>query len=163
LAGKPLSRELNDRDNDSPTASTTGSAGGESEIVHAAQGGAALASLRDNMREIYSRARTSNPQLGALLNSGCDIISVDDREVVVGFRFGIHADKASERPFVEALSAIVADLVKHDVVVTCRHAEGIADWKQRDNANRSPLVRAAQEMGARVLSAERPEPPEEYR
>jgi hypothetical protein len=41
--------------------------------------------------------------------------------------------------------------------VVCVHEPGIEDWMQRERASRSPLVRAAQEMGARVLS---PEPEE---
>jgi hypothetical protein len=121
-----------------------------------------LEDLRVDMRELYNRARTANSRLGALLNSGCDIITVDEREVVLGFRYSIHAEKASEKPHVDALSAIVTELLRRDVHVICRHEEGVTDWKQRESTSRSPLVRAAQQMGARVLSAERPEPPEEY-
>jgi hypothetical protein len=120
--------------------------------IDAEAGSVETGALRDNMRLVYQRARAKSPQLGALLNSGCDIIKADGQEVVIGFRFRNHADKASEKANLDILRAIVADLTGQDSRVTCRHEEGVSDWKQREVADRSPLVRAAQEMGARILT-----------
>ncbi len=112
----------------------------------------ALSALRDSMRLVYTKARGVSSQLGALLNSGCDIIKADEQEVVFGFRHPVHAENALKPANREALRAIVLDLTRMDVAVDCRHEQGVTDWKQRESATRSPLVRAAQEMGARVVS-----------
>ena len=131
----------------------------ERAVTSGAASGAA--SLRDNLREVYNRARVRSQALAALLISGCDIISIDGSRVVLGFRYRNLADKVSERAHLDVLTAIMSDVAQTGVEVVCRHEESVADWRQRETANRSPLVRAAQEMGARVLSAERRDPPEE--
>ena len=115
--------------------------------------------LRQNMRAIYQKARERSPPLGALLNSGCDIIKVDDREAHFGFKFPNHAQRASERANLENLKAILLELTGQEMTIACLHSEDVADWKQREPTSRSSLVRAAQEMGARVLSPG-PEGPE---
>jgi len=106
------------------------------------------------MRLIYTRAREKSAPLGGLLNSGCDIIKADEQEVVFAFRYPVHASNAAKAANRDALKAIIFELTKRDVEIDCRHEEGVTDWKQRETATRSPLVRAAQEMGARVLSPE---------
>jgi hypothetical protein len=111
------------------------------------------------MRTVYNRARAKSPQLGALLNSGCDIIEVDEREVRIGFRFANHAAKASEKQNLDALRSIILELTERELNIVCQHEGSVSDWKLRESASRSPLVRAAQEMGARVIPSE----PEEYR
>ena len=50
------------------------------------------------------------------------------------------------------MKAIVLDLTRQEIAVACRFEEGVTDWKQRESSGRSALVRAAQEMGARVLT-----------
>jgi DNA polymerase-3 subunit gamma/tau len=134
--------------------------GSPPSIANSSGGSAALtpAALRDNMRLIYQKARTASPTLGALLNSGCDIIKADEREVIFGFRFRNHATKASEKVNLDAIQAIFSELVGREVAVACRFEEGVTDWKQREAARGkdSPLVRAAQEMGARLISEDGP-------
>jgi hypothetical protein len=110
--------------------------------------------LRENMRRVYQRARAMSPTLGALLNSGCDIIKVDEREAIFGFRFPNHATKAAEKANLDMLTAVVAELTGIQLIVSCRHEEGLSGWQQRESGSRSPLVRAAQELGARVISDE---------
>ena len=51
---------------------------------------------REQMRPIFEKARAAGFQLGALLNSGCDIIEADDGIVVSASSFPFHAAKASE-------------------------------------------------------------------
>jgi len=119
--------------------------------------------LRQNMRTIYQKARERSPSLGALLNSGCDIIKADDREAEIGFKFANHAQRASDKANLDSLRAILLEVTGQEMTVSCVHKEDVSDWKQREPSSRSPLVRAAQEMGARVLSPEpelRPEPVE---
>jgi DNA polymerase III subunit gamma/tau len=115
---------------------------------------AGLTAARERMRAIYEKARASGFQLGALLNSGCDIIEADETGVVLGFRHEIHASKASEKPNLEALTAIVTEVMGRTMRVRCVQQSEVTPWTQRDSASRSPLVRAAQEMGARILSSE---------
>jgi hypothetical protein len=104
------------------------------------------------MRAIYGAARARSAPLGALLNSGCDIIDLDDREVTFGFRFPNHAAKASEKANLDALAAILLEVTGAELAVTCRQEENVTDWKAREGASRNPLVRAAQEMGARIIT-----------
>ena len=106
------------------------------------------------MRSVYDRARAAGFQLGALLNSGCDIIEADESAIVIGFRHPIHASKASEKPNLDALAAIVSEVMGRPMSVRCVHHADVEAWTQREAGGRSALVRAAQEMGGRILSAE---------
>ncbi len=114
--------------------------------------GASLEDARSQMRGIYERARASGFQLGALLNSGCDIIEADESAIVIGFRHPIHVNKASERPNLDALTAIVSEVMGRPLNVRFVHEPTVEPWSQR-GAGRSTLVQAAQEMGGRILSS----------
>jgi hypothetical protein len=113
---------------------------------------ASLPDLRQNMRTIYHKARERSPALGALLNSGCDIIKADDQEVQIGFKWPNLAQRASDKANLEALRTILREVTGNEMTVSCIHVEDVSDWKQREPSTRSALVRAAQEMGARVLT-----------
>ncbi|HEX5368061.1 MAG TPA: hypothetical protein VFY10_01460, partial [Dehalococcoidia bacterium] len=114
----------------------------------------ALSAARSQMRPIYEKARAAGFQLGALLNSGCDIINADESGVVVGFRHPIHANKASEKQNLDVLTAIFSEVMGRPLSVRCIESPDVTAWTQRESASRSPLVRAAQEMGARILTSE---------
>ena len=117
--------------------------------------GAALSDAREAMRPIYDKAKAVGFQLGALLNGGCDIIQSDDDVVVLGFRHEFHAIKASEKQNLDALTRIISEVLGRQVVVRCEVAEDVVAWTQREASARgrdNPLVRAAQEMGAQVVS-----------
>jgi DNA polymerase-3 subunit gamma/tau len=120
--------------------------------------GTGLVEVRAQMRPVYDRARAAGFQLGALLNSGCDIIEADESAIVIGFRHPIHASKASEKPNLDALAAIVSEVMGRPMSVRCVHNAEVEAWTQREAGSRSSLVRAAQEMGGRILSTE-PEDP----
>jgi hypothetical protein len=117
-----------------------------------------LIEVRRALRPIYEEAKAASAPLGALVNSACDIIEADDTAVVFGFRYPIHADKAGTRPNLDMLTVVVSKVLGRQVNVRCVHDAKVEAWTQRERANRSALVRAAQEMGARVLS---PEPEEQ--
>jgi hypothetical protein len=114
----------------------------------------ALSAARNQMRPIYEKARAAGFQLGALLNSGCDIIEADESGVVLGFRYPIHANKASEKQNLDALAAIFSEVMGRPLSLRCIESADVTAWTQRESASRSPLVRAAQEMGARILTSE---------
>jgi len=112
-----------------------------------------LAASRARLRIMYERARAAgSPQLAALLNSACDIIQADENEVIFGFKYPVHATKASENQNLETLSAVVSEVLGRPVSVRCVHDPNVEPWNQRQPASRSPLVRVAQEMGGRILS-----------
>jgi DNA polymerase-3 subunit gamma/tau len=114
--------------------------------------GSPLESARAQMRPIFEKARAAGFQLGALLNSGCDVLEADDGSVTVGFRHGIHAAKASEQANAAGLSRVFSEILGRPITFHAREAPDVADWKQRETAARSSLVRAAQEMGARIIA-----------
>jgi hypothetical protein len=120
--------------------------------------GSALEAARGQMRAVYEKARSNGFQLGALLNSGCDIIEADESAIVIGFRHPIHADKASEKPNQDALAAIVSEVMGRPVGVRCVHEPAVEPWNQRGSAARSSLVQAAQEMGGRILAEPEDQP-----
>jgi hypothetical protein len=113
------------------------------------------------MRAVYEKARANGFQLGALLNSGCDIIEADESAIVIGFRHPIHADKASEKPNLDALAAIVSEVMGRPIAVSCVHQPTVEPWNNRTGVSRSSLVQAAQEMGGRILSPVEGREPEE--
>jgi DNA polymerase-3 subunit gamma/tau len=113
-----------------------------------------LAAARGALRPIYEEARVTSVALGALINSACDIIEADEAAVVFGFKYPVHADKAGSKPLVDTLTDIVSRVMGRQMAVRCVHDASVEAWTQRERASRSPLVRAAQEMGARVLSSE---------
>jgi len=107
------------------------------------------------MRAIYEAARARVVPLGALINGG-DIIAVDEASVTFGLKFEFHAKTITEK-HMPVLTEVVASVFGRPVTVRAIHDPNVEDWRQRETMSRSPLVRAAQEMGARVLS---PEPEE---
>jgi hypothetical protein len=110
------------------------------------------------MRPIYDSARARATQVGALINGPCDIIEADANGVTFGFKFPLHAEKMSEKRNLDLLGQAVSEVMGKTVSVRCVHDADVEPWKTRESASRSPLVRAAQEMGARILS---PEPEDE--
>jgi DNA polymerase III subunit gamma/tau len=118
-----------------------------------------LTQAREHMRPAYERARAAGFQLGALLNSGCDIIEADESALVLGFQHSIHVTKASEAQNLQALSEIFSEVLGKTVNIRCVHDPYVEAWRLRQAGRSSPLVRAAQEMGGRILSSE-PEDPQ---
>ena len=110
-------------------------------------------------RRSTTAARAAGFQLGALLNSGCDIIEADESGIVFGFKFPFHADKAAEKPNLDALTAIVSEVMgrPHERALRARRRTS-RPGRSASAGSRSPLVRAAQEMGGRILSSEPEEP-----
>ena len=112
-----------------------------------------LAEAQAQMRAIYERARTVRFQLGALLNSPCDIIEAGDARIVFGFKHAPLLQRATDAANLSALRQVVSEVLGRPVEVICRQDDGVESWQHREPVSRSPLVRAAQEMGARVLSS----------
>ena len=112
-----------------------------------------LAAARELLRPIYDAVRDRSVPLAAMIGVG-DIIDANDDAIVFGFKFPDHADRADSAPNRDILTEITSSLMKRQVTVHCVHDPNIRDWMQIGRATHSPLVRAAQEMGARVLPPE---------
>lgn len=111
------------------------------------------------MRPMFDEAKAASVALGALLNGACDIIEFNENELVLGFKYPAHAERAAARANIDLLTDIAGRVMGRPVSVRCVLDGSIEHWRLRENSNRSALVRAAQEMGARVMSSE---PPEEF-
>jgi hypothetical protein len=116
-----------------------------------------LTAARRVIRQIYDEARAASAVAGGLINSACDIIDVNESEVVIGFKFPLHAERAGAPPTIDLLRDITSRVMGRPVTVRCVLDTSVESWRQRETTSRSPLVRAAQEMGARIVSTEPPE------
>jgi DNA polymerase-3 subunit gamma/tau len=144
-----------------PTAAATGPAAsvGEPAIqpepapATAPSGPLTLEQARERWRDIYSLTRQLNFKAGALLNSGCDIVEVEDGTVVFGFRSQWLAERMNSgdggsnlKSLQEAVNRVLGQ--GHDV--RCIHAPEAAA-RPVSGRRGGHLVEAAREMGARVI------------
>lgn len=101
--------------------------------------------LRDRWQEIYQRAREIHYKAGALLNSGCGIVSATPDEIVFGFRHPLMLDKiqGDGGENLRALQQAVDDVLGPGRTVRCVHDEN-ADVQRPGRGGH--LVRAAEEL-----------------
>jgi hypothetical protein len=111
-----------------------------------------LQALRDQLPRIYQAARARDPRVAAFINSGCDIIEADDQMIKLGFMHTALLEKVENPQNLEVLTAVIREVLGRAVEVRCVHAPQVEAWTRRVPS--SPLVRAAQEMGARVVARE---------
>jgi len=104
-----------------------------------APAGPGLAGARAQMPAMYEDARKASAQLGALLNSVCDIIGADETELVLGFKFPLHAERVSARTNLTILSEIASRLLGRTVSVRCVQDDSVESWRQRETASRPTL------------------------
>jgi DNA polymerase-3 subunit gamma/tau len=116
-----------------------------------------VGAARRRMRPMFEEAKAASVGLGALLNGACDLIDVSETEMVLGFKYPAHAERAATKANIDLLSVIAERVMGRPLAVRCVLDASIEHWRLRENSNRSALVRAAQEMGARVMSSEPPE------
>ncbi len=104
--------------------------------------------------EIYQRTREIDHKAGALLNSGCGIIDASDDAIVFGFRHKMHLDRiqADGGGSLKALQQAVDELLGAGRTVRCVFAPDVEI--QRPTGRGGHLVRAAEELGARVIDDE---------
>jgi DNA polymerase-3 subunit gamma/tau len=138
--------------NPAEPAATDAEAGTADTEAGAEAAAVTVGAARQVLQAIYDEARRRSVPLGALLNSDCDIIGADGDAVVFGFRHLLHAEKAASKQNLETLSEVASRVLRRQVTVRCVHDSSVGSWRQREPASRSALVRAAQEMGARILS-----------
>jgi DNA polymerase III gamma/tau subunit len=116
---------------------------------------AEVSALREKWPAIYQLARKINFKTGALLNSGCAIIGVDDNTVVFGFRHGPLAEKMNSGEggaYLQALREAVQKVLGAAYEVKCVYDPQAAT--ARGGGGGGHLVQAARELGARVIGSD---------
>ena len=112
-----------------------------------------LTEARARWPEIYQRARELHYRTGALLNSGCGIIQASEDEVVFGFRHAMHLDRmrGDGGENLRALQQAIDAVLGAGRTVRCELAPDVEVQRPPRGGH---LVRAAEELGGRVLAGE---------
>jgi hypothetical protein len=110
-----------------------------------------LVEARARWQEIYQRARELHYRAGALLNSGCGIIQASEQEIIFGFRHAMLLDRmqADDGENLRALQQAVDDVLGTGRTVRCVLDANVEVQRPTRGGH---LVRAAEEMGGRVLA-----------
>lgn len=120
------------------------------EATPAANGSGAGGDAREQMQSIFYAVKARNMRVGALLNSVCDIIDADDQMITLGFRHGANLEMAQQPQSLQVVAEAASEVLGRPVKVRCVLDPSVEHWTKR--FSRSPLVRAAEQMGARVVS-----------
>jgi DNA polymerase-3 subunit gamma/tau len=104
----------------------------------------------DHMQRMFDAARARGVQFGAVINRTCAIIEETDEAITLGFVHEAIMKLALQPANLKVLVEAASEALGRHVDVHCVHQAGVTPWTLE--TSRSPLVRAAQEMGARVVS-----------
>ena len=102
------------------------------------------------MQRLYDLTKARGAHFGAVINGRCDIIDAGDDSITIGFAHPAIMQKAMQPQNLQVLSEAASEAMGRPMRVECTHDPEVGSWSKR--FQRSPLVRAAEEMGARVLS-----------
>jgi len=114
-----------------------------------------LARVQARWQEIYQLTRKINFKAGALLNSGCAIIAVDNGTIVFGLRHEHLAEKMNsgeDGAYLQALREAVQQVIGGEYDIRCVFDPQAATPRSAAGASGGHLVQAAREMGARLVS-----------
>ncbi len=117
-------------------------AGPFEEATSAREGGGLL----DQVRQI---CKETDKALAALLNGSCEVRSVSDDQVVLGFYHTFHLERAESEPNAGKLRELFSRALARPVRVVFEHA---ARSRADVPVKGGHLVRAAKELGARFVS-----------
>ncbi len=119
---------------------------GPQEPVRAA-GPITLEEARARFRAIRD-ACSANVQARALLNSGCDIVDVNEQVITFGFRYDLLLSKAQPgTPVHRALAAAVEQVLGRRLDVQCIHVPDVTDRLRVQPPRPSHLVDEARKLG----------------
>jgi DNA polymerase-3 subunit gamma/tau len=120
------------------------------EPAHAAPratGPITLEEARARFRAIRD-ACSANVQARALLNSGCDIVAVNEHVITFGFRYDLLLSKAQPgTPVHRALVAAVEQVLGRRLDVQCIHVPDVTDRLRAQPPRSSHLVDEARKLG----------------
>lgn len=114
----------------------------------------ALEAARRKWPELYRVTKALSMKAGALINSACDIIAVENGTVVFGFKHSWHMENMTAGDGganLAALQKAVEQVLGPGHTVRCELHPELPDRPVRP-AVKSPLVEAAQNMGARIVN-----------
>jgi hypothetical protein len=102
--------------------------------------------LLDRVRQA---CRETDKTLSALLNGSCDVTSVEEDHVVLGFYHTFHLERAESEPNSGRLAKLFSDALGRPVRIQFEHTP-----RERSSAPSAGghLVEAAKELGARPVS-----------
>ncbi len=115
---------------------------------------------RARWTELYNRTRQMDKRTGALLNSECDIVAIDDAAgtLTFGFRYQTHAERAAlgdGGANLKALTEAVQQVFGKPYRVECRHDAAVIGRQRATSTPRAPLIKEALDLGARIVGGER--------
>ncbi len=117
-------------------------------------GSLSLEEARARFRAIRD-ACSANVQARALLNSGCDIVDINDHVITFGFRYDLLLSKAQPgSPVHRALVAAVEQVLGRRLDVQCIHAPDVTDRLRAQPPRPSHLMDEARKLG--LTPIERP-------
>ncbi len=129
-------------------------AAGEAAPVGSNEAPAALSldAARRRMRELLAGVNGLDRTTAALLKSPCDIVSISEESLVLGFRHRPLAERAQRAEAIMALQEAAAALFGRTLAVRCVHEPEVVDRLQALAAERpSHLLDEALKLGARPL------------
>jgi hypothetical protein len=107
------------------------------------------------MRELYERCKTANAPLAAWLNGSCEVISVGEGELELGFYYPIHMQKVDSdcRTLVEQQAQLMLES-ESPVRLKVRQVEKASQAKAAPRGGH--LVQAARALGATPVGKDNP-------
>jgi len=109
-----------------------------------------LAAAREQMQQLYYAAKARDARIGAFVNSACDVIEADDGMITLGFLHEAILKMVQQPQNLKVLCEVASEVMGRPVEVRCVLESHVEPWTKR--FPRSSLVRAAEQMGARVVS-----------
>ncbi|HEX78459.1 MAG TPA: DNA polymerase III subunit gamma/tau [Dehalococcoidia bacterium] len=129
----------------------------QGEMVEAAVAPASpdLEYIRSRWREVIEglRGAGSRGNLDALLRSACEPVAVEGNTLVLGFYYQFHKEKIEDPKYTHLVETKISQVLGTPYKISC-----VLTPKGKKAPNQSAvkghLVRAAQEMGARIINVE---------
>jgi hypothetical protein len=120
-----------------------------------AAGPLTLEEARARFRAIRDACST-NVQARALLNSGCDIVDVNEHVITFGFRYDLLLSKAQPgTPVYRALVTAVEQVLGRRLDVQCIHVPDVTDRLRAQPPRPSHLLDEARKLGLTPIERER--------
>ena len=103
------------------------------------------------LKELYERCQTAKPVLAAWLNGSCEVLSMDDGNLELGFYYPIHMQKVANdgRTLVEQKAE---ELLKRPITLSVRQID--KEPPSRRPSTSGHLAQAAKAMGATPIETE---------
>ena len=129
-------------------------AGVEEAEIPVGLSSADLAPIQARWQDIYQLTRKINFKAGALLNSGCAIVGLDNGTIVFGLRHEPLAEKMNSGDggaYLQALREAVQQVLGSEYDVRCVFDDRASTPRAAAGSAGGHLVQAARELGARLV------------